>query len=76
MVTLAIIAEIFVAALLLIAGISNCIGAEEFRKRMLAQSEKMRQPWRSNSVSTLVLRCRTLGVSDAEYRYRRYGDGR
>ena len=47
MVVLAIIAETFVALLLVRAGYFYYTGAEDFCQRGLAYFEKVRQPWRS-----------------------------
>ncbi len=47
MVVLTVIAETFVALLLVLAGYFYYTGAEDFCQRGLAYSEKVRQPWRS-----------------------------
>jgi hypothetical protein len=47
MVVLIVIAEVFVALLLVLAGYFYYTGAEDFCQRDLTYSEKVRQPWRS-----------------------------
>ena len=47
MLAAAVLLEMFLAALLLVLGYFHRKSAEEFCQRVVAQSENMRQPWRS-----------------------------